>query len=228
LAQFLLVSWLASLKRASTFEESQLAFLNITMKKIHPTTMVMALLLLSLLLIPFLLNWNIFVLVFIFLGYSTFAIGYLFARQRNQKDLDEQQTELALDLVIRSMGGVVMIHRMEDHTNIFVSPQIKSILGYEPAYVLRKYTTFIVHPDDRKLLIPFLKIEILQQQPRFSLLVRVRKVDGDYISMQINGWGLTDDHTGLITHTVLSLNRAAEIATKGIPLSMEKRWKRQE
>lgn len=198
------------------------------MKKINATTIVITLLLLSLLLIPFLLNWNIYVLVFIFLGFSTFAIGYLFARQRNQLDEQSEFKDLAFDLVLRSLGGVVMIHRMEDHTNVFVSPQIKSVLGYEPASVLRKYTTYIVHPDDRKFLIPHLKIAVLQEQPLFSIEVRVRKVDGDYLTMRINGRGLADGHTGMITHTVLSFVETAEAAVKEIPLVTRRSWKRQE
>jgi len=201
---------------------------NITMKNFHPTTMVMALLLLSLLLIPFLLNWDVFVLIFIFLGYSTFAIGYLFARQRNNKALLSAQNELAFDLVTRSMGEIVMIHRMEDHTNIFVSPQIKTVLGYDPELVLRKYTTFIIHPDDRKLLIPFLKIEILQRQPQFSILVRVRMVDGSYLRMRINGHGVPDVHTGMIMHTVLSFTGVVETEGIGMPLAVGRRWKRVE
>ena len=198
------------------------------MKNFHPTAMVMALLLLSLLLIPFLLNWDVFVLIFIFLGYSTFAIGYLFARQRNNKALLSEQNELAFDLMTRSLGEIVMIHRMEDHTNIFVSPQIKAVLGYEPELVLRKYTTFIIHPDDRKLLIPFLKIEILQRQPKFSILVRVRMVDGSYVRMRLNGHGVADAHTGMITHTVLSFTGVVEMERTGMPLAAGRKWKRVE
>lgn len=177
------------------------------MQKLNPTILVLALLLLCALLIPAFLNWNAYVLIFIFLGFSTFSIGYLLARQQNEKDdlMDNQQS--ILDLLSNSLGEILIIHRMEDHGNIFVSPGIKRILGYEPAFIRKKFTTFIVHPDDRKLLVPQLKVERLLNGEEFELPLRIRRFDGSYVLMFVRGRGIKHPETSLITHTLLAINR---------------------
>lgn len=176
------------------------------MKNLNPTILVMAVLLLCAMLIPVFLNWNAYVLIFIFLGFSTFTIGYLFARQQNEKDLDFGEKLDVLNLLASSFGDILIIHRMEDHGNIFVSPGIKKILGYDPAFIRSKFTTFIIHPDDRKLLVPCLKMEQLLFCQEFELALRIRRFDGSYLPMLVSGQGIKDKETELITHTLLALN----------------------
>ncbi len=176
------------------------------MKNINPTILVLVLLLVCALLIPVFLNWNAYVLIFIFLAFSTFSIGYLFARQENKKDLALGDQQRILNLLANSLGEIIIIHRMEDHGNIFVSPAIKQILGYEPDFIRNKFTTFIIHPDDRKLLVPKLKIEQLLSGKAFELPLRIRRVDGSYLPMLVRGKGIKNKETTLITHTLLALN----------------------
>lgn len=176
------------------------------MKNLNPTILVMALLLVCALLIPVFLNWNAYVLIFIFLAFSTFSIGYLFARQQNEKDLTVGDKLSVLNLLCQSLGEILIIHRMEDHGNIFVSPGIKRILGYEPAYIRSKFTTFIIHPDDRKLLVPRLKMEQLLFCNEFELPLRIRRFDGSYLLMLVKGRGIKNEESALITHTLLILN----------------------
>jgi len=176
------------------------------MKNINPTILVMVLLLVCALLIPVFLNWNAYVLIFIFLAFSTFSIGYLFARQENKKDQDLGDQHNILNLLSNSLGEILIIHRMEDHGNIFVSPTIKQILGYEPDFIRKKFTTFIIHPDDRKLLVPRLKMEQLLNNNEFELPLRVRRFDGSYLPMLVYGKGIKNQESALITHTILTLN----------------------
>jgi PAS fold. len=176
------------------------------MKYLNPTILVMALLLFCALLIPVFLNWNAYVLIFIFLAFSTFSIGYLFARQENLKELNLSNQVNVLDLLVKSMGEILIIHQMEDHGNIFVSPEIKRILGYDPNFIRRKFTTFIVHPDDRKFLVPRLKMEQLLLRLEFELPLRIRRMDGTYLTMLVKGKGIKNKETGLVTHTLLVFN----------------------
>jgi len=176
------------------------------MKNLNPTILVMALLLVCALLIPIFLNWNAYVLIFIFLAFSTFSVGYFFARRQNGKDSYIDKKMSVLNLLSKSLGEVLIIHQMEDHGNIFVSPGIKQILGYDPEYIQNKFTTFIVHPDDRKLLVPKLKMEQLLACNEFELPLRIRRFDGSYLPMLAKGKGIKREETGLITHTLLALN----------------------
>ncbi len=176
------------------------------MKNLNPTILVVALLLVCALLISIFLNWNAHVLIFIFLAFSTFTIGYLFARQQNTKDLNIDNKLNVLNLLANSFGEVLIIHRMEDHGNIFVSAGIKQTLGYDPAYIRSKFTTFIIHPDDRKLLVPRLKMEQLLFKNKFELPLRIRRFDGSYVTMLIKGQGIKDETSQLITHTLLALD----------------------
>ena len=176
------------------------------MKYLNPTILVTALLLFCALLIPAFLNWNAYVLIFIFLAFSTFSIGYLFARQENLKELNLSNQVNVLDLLVNSMGEILIIHQMEDHGNIFVSPGIKRILGYDPNFIRGKFTTFIVHPDDRKFLVPRLKMEELLLRLEFELPLRIRRMDGTYLPMMVKGKGIKNKETGLVTHTLLVFN----------------------
>ena len=177
-----------------------------TMKNLNPTILVMVLLLVCALLISVFLNWNAYVLIFIFLAFSTFSIGYFFARQQNVKDSSIGNKVSVLNLLSKSLGEVLIIHRMEDHGNIFVSPGIKQILGYDPEFIQNKFTTFIIHPDDRKLLVPKLRMEQLLVSNKFELPLRIRRVDGSYLPMLVSGKGIRSEETDLITHTLLALN----------------------
>ncbi len=176
------------------------------MKNLNPTILVMALLLLCALLLSVILNWNAYVLIFIFLAFSTFSIGYFFARQQNVKDTHFSNNRSVLNLLSKSLGEVLIIHQMEDHGNLFVSPGIKRILGYDPEFIKNKFTTFIVHPDDRKLLVPKLKMEQLLVSNKFELPLRIRRMDGSYLPMLVSGSGIKSEETDLITHTLLVLN----------------------
>ena len=176
------------------------------MKNLNPTILVMALLLFCALLIPVFLNWNAYALIFIFLAFSTFSIGYLFARQENLKELNLSKQVNVLDLLVDSMGEILIIHQMEDHGNVFVSPGIKRILGYDPNFIRGKFTTFIVHPNDRKLIVPRLKMEELLARGEFELPLRIRRMDGSYLPMLVRGKGIKDKETGLVTHTLLVFN----------------------
>lgn len=173
------------------------------MRNINPGIGVVLLCLLPAIILPILFSGNAYIFVFIFLGYTAFAVGYLFARNQNRLDGNVENQTKALGLVLQAMGEIVLIHRMEDHSNIFVSPSVQTVLGYHPDFILKKFTTFIIHPDDRQLVVPRLKIESLQQTPVFEIEVRVRMVDGDYKNMKLEGKGVADEYTGLIAYTVL-------------------------
>jgi len=176
------------------------------MKYLNPTILVMALLLFCSLLIPVFLNWNAYILIFIFLAFSTFSIGYLFARQENIKEVNLINQLDVLDLLVNSLGEILIIHQMEDHGNIFVSPGIKRILGYDPNFILGKFTTFIIHPNDRKFLVSRLKMEELIVRSEFELPLRIRRMDGTYLPMMVKGKGIENKETGLVTHTLLVFN----------------------
>ena len=64
-----------------------------------------------------------------------------------------------------------------------------------------------VHPDDRKFLVPRLKMEQLLLRHEFELPLRIRRMDGTYLPMLVKGKGIKNNETGLVTHTLLVFNQ---------------------
>ena len=95
----------------------------------------------------FLLEWQPQILIFIFLGYSSAIIGFMFARTTLVRDKLLKEEDQLFRKVVNYLGDVVIVHRMNDHSNVFVSPSIQDTLGFSSKEIICKYGTFIIHPD---------------------------------------------------------------------------------
>ncbi|MEM9824164.1 MAG: ATP-binding protein [Bacteroidota bacterium] len=158
----------------------------------------------------FLLEWKPQILIFIFLGYTSAVIGFLLARTTLVRDQLLSEADKLYRLMVNYIDDVVIVHRMEDHSNVFVSPSIAGVLGFSPDEIICKYGTFLIHPGDRKKLIQHLKMEALEKNPSFTKMLRVQKKDGQYIWMELNGKAITDPESGVIVYTIWSFRDATE------------------
>ncbi len=156
----------------------------------------------------FLLEWEPRVFVFVFLAYSAAIIGFLIARYLMQKDEATTEQDVLYRLMAENTSDIVILHRMEDNSNVYVSPSISS-LGYQSDEIICKYGTYLIHPDDRRLLVQRLKMNKLKQNNRFLATLRVRSKDKSYIWMELKGQAIKDEK-GQITHTLLSLRDVSE------------------
>ncbi|MEM9921107.1 MAG: PAS domain S-box protein, partial [Bacteroidota bacterium] len=155
----------------------------------------------------FLLEWEPRVLVFVFLGYSSGVIGFLLARTMVEKDKLLKEEDILYRLLATNIGDLVIVHRMEDNSNVFVSPSIKAHLGYAPNEIICKYGTYIIHPDDRKQMSRKMSPEALQRNPSFNLTLRVQKKDNTYIWMELAGKAIPGE-SGETTYAILSFRDA--------------------
>ncbi|MEM1322856.1 MAG: ATP-binding protein [Bacteroidota bacterium] len=151
----------------------------------------------------FLLEWEPRVFVFVFLAYSAGIIGFLTARQFLKKDQMTTEQDLLYRLMAENTADILILHRMEDNSNVYVSPSIKA-LGYAPDEIICKYGTYLLHPDDRRKLVQRLKLTKLQQNDSFLATLRVRNKDKSYVWMELKGKAIKDEQ-GQITHTLLAL-----------------------
>ena len=157
----------------------------------------------------FLLEWEPRILIFVFLAYSSGVIGFLLARSSMfQGELVSEEDRL-LRLLAAHIGDLVMVHRFSDTSNIFVSKSIFNTLGYQVDEIICKYDTFLIHPDDRKLLRGRLQKLQENKKPSFLMTLRVLTKDGLYQWMEVHTTGVNDE-AGVVTHAVLCFRDASE------------------
>lgn len=158
----------------------------------------------------FLLQWEPQILVFVFLGYTSAVIGFIFAKSTLVRDQLLSEEDQLYRMMVNYIGDVVIVHRMEDHSNVFVSPSIESVLGFSPDEIICKYGTFLIHPEDRKQLIQALRIESLERNPAFTITLRVQQKAGQFLWMELSGKAIVDPELDTISYTILSFRDATE------------------
>ena len=158
----------------------------------------------------FLLEWEPKILIFVFLGYTSAVIGFLFARMTLVRDHLLKEEDKLYRMMANYIGDVVIVHRMEDHSNVFVSPSIEDILGFQPNEIICQYGTFLIHEEDRKQLIQHLRLEALSRQPSFNCTLRVLKKDGGFIWMELSGKAILQENNNKILYTILSFRDVSE------------------
>lgn len=127
------------------------------------------------------------VLLFILFGYMTAVVGFVMACVFIRRDKLLQEDDLVYRYVAANSPQLVIVHRLADNTNIFVSPNVENILGYTVETVMNQFISFIIHPKDRKRFTAHLVQQRLLQQIQFECNVRVvRAMDTD-LSMCITG-----------------------------------------
>ncbi|MEO1518655.1 MAG: ATP-binding protein [Bacteroidota bacterium] len=155
----------------------------------------------------FLLEWEPRVLVFVFLGYSSGVIGFLLARTMIEKDRLLKEEDVLYRMMANHISDMVIIHRLEDNNNVFVSPSISELLGYAPDEIICKFGTYLIHPDDRRQMQRKMHPEALSRNPEFVLSLRVQKKNKTFIWMELAGKAILDDQ-GQPNYTILSFRDA--------------------
>lgn len=158
----------------------------------------------------FLLEWEPKILIFVFLGYTSAVIGFLFARMTLVRDHLLKEEDKLYRMMANYIGDVVIVHRMDDHSNVFVSPSIEDVLGFQPNEIICQYGTFLIHEEDRKQLIQHLRLEALSRQPSFNCTLRVLKKDGGFIWMELSGKAILQENDNKIMYTILSFRDVSE------------------
>ncbi|MEL6862830.1 MAG: ATP-binding protein [Bacteroidota bacterium] len=156
----------------------------------------------------FLLEWEPRILIFVFLGYSSGVIGFLLARSMIKSNQLLQPTDRLYRILAQNVGDLLIVHQLEDSSNVFVSPSIKGLLGYTPNEIICKYGTFLIHPDDRKNLSQYLQAQQLFRHPEFSCMLRVLKKDGQYLWMELSGKAVFEEED--VKYAILSFRDATE------------------
>ncbi len=128
----------------------------------------------------FVMEWDYRVLVFILMGYSAALVGFLFAKTPIGKVLLSAEEDLYHRLVVRSKLEIALVHDLENGRNIFVTPSVKSVLGYQPHHIVNRYCTFLIHPDDRKKMMQLLSPKSIAATSNLSTRLRVMEKGNNY------------------------------------------------
>ncbi|HEX3052772.1 MAG TPA: PAS domain-containing sensor histidine kinase [Aggregatilineaceae bacterium] len=129
--------------------------------------------------------------------------SYLFSivqdiTQRKRLEAALQSNEERLRQITSSVQDVITQSDVEDHIT-FASSSYRTVLGYDPEYMLGRSGMSFVHPDDRAALLDAFK-QAIQSEPdhRFNVEARIVHADGHYIWGEIAGKMLFDDQSKCI------------------------------
>lgn len=109
------------------------------------------------------------------------------------RDVTEQKSaervraegEASLRLISENMGDIIVLYNA-DFTMRYVSPSVKSVLGYEPAQLLGLSPYQFIHPDDAELA-RTTREQVLAGQARIGIQYRMRNRAGTYVWMEVRG-----------------------------------------
>jgi PAS domain S-box-containing protein len=128
----------------------------------------------------FVMEWDYRVLVFILMGYSAALVGFLFAKTPIGKVLLSAEEDLYHRLVVSSKLEIALIHDLESGRNVYVTPSVKSVLGYQPHHIINRYCTFLFHPDDRKKMMQLLSAKSIAATSNLSTRLRIMEKGNSY------------------------------------------------
>ncbi len=127
--------------------------------------------------------------------------------ERRQAEDALKQNETRLRLITDNMMDVIAMTDSQGAYQ-YVSPSIKTVLGYEPSDIVGKTIFDYVHPDDLRRMMR-ISMRALQGSHAASMEVRFRHADGHYIYLEATG-GLVKDDEGRILGAALSARDISE------------------
>ena len=132
----------------------------------------------------FLLEWDFQVLVFILLGYSSAFLGFVVARQKEEKSLFSFNARRFNDLAIEHSDDIVLFSKHKNNEVLFASPSVYSILGYNPQVLKKQSIILLIHPEDRKIIQKQLSKASIAVTGGFTEKLRILKKNGEIVWMQ--------------------------------------------
>jgi PAS domain S-box-containing protein len=131
----------------------------------------------------FVMGWDHRVLLFILMGYAAALVGFLFAKTPVGKALLDTDENLFNRLLVQSATQISIVHDLDSGRNVFITPSVKAVLGYQPHHVVSRYCTFLIHPEDRKKMMQLLSRETLALESNLSTRLRVMQKGKGYCWM---------------------------------------------
>ncbi|MEP7052845.1 MAG: diguanylate cyclase [Pseudomonadota bacterium] len=118
------------------------------------------------------------------------ALLSLLSVNRDVESLRRTAEELASSeehfrLLAENSSDLVRTHDLHG-TTLYVSPSVERLLGYSPEEFLAFPPLALVHPDDRALLAPDLKVPLSERHKEMPLEYRIQHKDGTYRWLEIN------------------------------------------
>ena len=150
------------------------------------------------------MEWDFRVLVFILMGYAAALVGFLFAKTPIGKVLLSAEEELFHRLAVRSTQDILLVHCLESGRNVFVTPSVKTVLGFHPHHIVNRYCTFLIHPEDRKKMMQLLSTTSIEAKTVLSTRLRVMEKGGGYRWMAFSVQAM-DEEFGQNKYVVCSL-----------------------
>jgi PAS domain S-box-containing protein len=111
--------------------------------------------------------------------------------RQKQAERALQKTEAQLSMITTNMADVIC-QANKDGIYIYISPSVKSILGYEPTEMVGKSMFDFVHPDDRDKVTSCMQDAVgkcLTQSAQY----RYQKADGSYLWFGTKGTPIFDE-----------------------------------
>lgn len=119
------------------------------------------------------MEWDYKVFLFIMMGYAAALVGFLFAKTPVGKVLLAEEEDLFNRLVVRSKQEIAFVHDLETGRNVFITPSVKAVLGYQPHHIISRYCTFLFHPEDRTKMTQLLSEKSIEAETKLSAKLRV-------------------------------------------------------
>ncbi len=135
-----------------------------------------------------LIEWDVRVLVFIFLGYFSAIVGFILAKTEfTDSPVEDSPFSIKGNLLSDNLNDLVLIHDIPTRKCVFVSPSVISILGYNPEDLVELFDRKLIHPEDHSKFSKLINQEQLNWNPSFTTTLRILKKDGSMLWMEIRG-----------------------------------------
>ncbi|WP_251551809.1 PAS domain-containing sensor histidine kinase [Neobacillus muris] len=124
--------------------------------------------------------------------------------EKKQMEAVMNHRENKYRLLAEHSSDMIILHHV-DFSFLYVSPSVKTVLGYEPEELIGKNPFDLIHPDDVTAIFPQLQ-ELTSENNSMLFTYRGRKKDGSYRWLESTIKVLFDSETGELRE-IISVSR---------------------